>query len=231
MSLTAPGAARSPGSTLRRTLLALLAIHAGQVVTSDWLLEHVWDGEPPESRLRALRFHISRLRKELGDCAVVETHPGGYRLAVSAEQVDALAAEIRAKTVKREPDPSLAAEAYADVLALWRGAPFVDAAPCSVLDDEVARLAELQLAITEDYFEARLDSGAGRELVADLARATAHNPLRESLWAALITAQYRAGLQAEALRSYEQMRVILADSLGLDPSSDLQGVFIIPSEK
>ena len=212
----------SPGSALRRTLLALMAIHAGEVVTSDWLMEHAWDGEPPESRLRALRFHISRLRKELGEADLIETHPGGYRLAVSAGEVDALAAADRARVAKREPDPRLAAEEYADVLALWRGVPFVDAAPCAVLDDEAERLTELNRAITENYFEARLDSGAGRELVADLGRATTQYPLRESLWAALMIAQYRAGLQADALRSYEEMRVILADSVGLDPSTALQ---------
>ena len=211
-----------PGSALRRALLALLAIHAGKVVTADWLMENVWNGEPPGSGLRALRFHISRLRRELGESLVVETHPGGYRLAVSADQVDALAAEVRARAAKRESDPSLAAEEYADVLALWRGVPFVDAAPCSVLDDEAERLTELNRGIIEDYFEARLAAGGGRELVADLGRATTQHPLRESLWAALITAQYRAGLQADALRSYEQMRVILADSLGLDPSAELQ---------
>ena len=216
------GAPRTSGSALRRTLLALLAVHAGKVVTSDWLIEHVWDGEPPESRLRALRFHVSRLRQELGDKDLIETHPGGYRLAVSPEEVDALAAEVRALAVKRELDPSLAAQVYGDVLAMWRGVPFSDASPCSVLDDEAARLTELHRVITEDLFEARLDSGAGRELVADLTRATAQHPLRESLWAALITAQYRAGLQADALRSYEQMRVILADSLGLDPSRELR---------
>ncbi|HZX55298.1 MAG TPA: winged helix-turn-helix domain-containing protein, partial [Ilumatobacteraceae bacterium] len=119
--------AHPPGSPLRRTLLALMAIHAGKVVTSDWLMEHAWNGEPPQSRLRALRFHISRLRKELGEGdLVVETHPGGYRLAVSADEVDALAADVRARAAKRESDPSLAAEEYADVLALWRGVPFVD---------------------------------------------------------------------------------------------------------
>ena len=111
---------------------------------------------------------------------------------------------------------------YAEVLAMWRGSPFVDAAPCPLLDDEAGRLSELRLTITEDLFECRLDAGAGRELVADLSRATTRHPLRESLWSMLITAQYRGGLQADALRSYEQMRVMFADSLGLDPSSELQ---------
>jgi DNA-binding SARP family transcriptional activator len=56
------GTVRSPSSELRRTLLALLALRAGEVVSSDRLMEDLWDGEPPESGLRALRFHVSRLR-------------------------------------------------------------------------------------------------------------------------------------------------------------------------
>jgi predicted ATPase/DNA-binding SARP family transcriptional activator len=209
-------------SALRRTLLALLAMHAGKVLAADWLLEHVWAAEPPESGLRALRFHISRLRKELGDSDVIETRPNGYRLAVSADNVDALAVEAKARAAKLEPDRGIAADMSAEVLTVWRGEPFVDAAPCADLDDEAGRLDELRLTITEDYFQARLDAGAGRELVADLWRATTQTPLREALWSMLITAQYRAGLQADALRSYEQMRTTLAESVGLDPSIELQ---------
>lgn len=216
------GAVRPIGSALRRTLLALLALHAGKVLTADWLLDNAWHGEPPDSGLRALRFHVSRLRKELGDTDMIETRPGGYRLAVSAAEVDALAAEDAARAAEHEHDPSQAADSFADVLAMWRGQPFADAAPCQALDDESIRLGELRLVITENYFHARLASGAGREVVADLSRAAAQHPLREVLWSMLITAQYRAGMQADALRSYEQMRVLLADTLGLDPSTDLQ---------
>jgi len=38
----------------------------------------------------------------------------------------------------------------------------------------------------------------------------------------LITAQYRAGQQADALRSFDAMRAMLADTLGLDPSVELR---------
>jgi predicted ATPase/DNA-binding SARP family transcriptional activator len=216
------GAVCSIDSALRRTLLSLLAIHAGQVMTADWLLEHAWDGAPPESGLRALRFHVSRLRKELHDGDLIETRPGGYRLALVPEQVDALAVEQLTNSARLQPSPRVAARMYEEALALWRGTPFADAAPCAYLDDEAARLGELHLMITEGYFKVRLDSGDATELVADLIRATTQHPLRESLWASLITAQYRAGLQADALRSYEQMRSMLADALGLDPSSELQ---------
>ena len=215
-------AVHAPDSALRRTLLALLAMRAGEVLATDWLLEHAWGGAPPESGSAALRFHISRLRRELGDDSLIETCPGGYRLAVTADQVDALAVEERSQAARSERDSARAADTYAEVLAMWRGAPFVDAASCPLLDDEAGRLSELRLAITEDHLQARLDAGAGRELVADLSRATRQHPLRESLWSMLITAQYRAGMQADALRSFEQMREVLTDGLGLDPSNELQ---------
>jgi len=216
------GAVHAPDSALRRTLLALLAMRAGEVLTTDWLLEHAWGGEPPDSGLPALRFHISRLRKELGDTAVINTRAGGYQLAVGADQVDALAIEELVLAARLVKDAALAADMYAEVLAMWRGAPFVDVAPCPMLDDEAGRLGEVRVAVTEDLFRSRIDAGGGRELVADLSRATRQHPLRESLWSLLITAQYRAGLQADALRSYEQLRAMLAESLGLDPSRELQ---------
>lgn len=216
------GTVRSPSSELRRTLLALLALRAGEVVSSDRLMEHLWDGEPPESGLRALRFHVSRLRKELGETDLIETRPGGYRLSVRADQVDALDVEDRASRARHERDRDAVIGVYSELLAMWRGAPFVDVAPCSTLDDEAARLQALRLAITEDQFQARLDAGGGRDLVADLTRAAAQHPLREALWTMLVTAQYRAGLQADALRTYEQLRTTLAETLGLDPSPELQ---------
>ena len=216
------GVVRRPDSALRRTLLALLALRAGEVLSTDWLLEHAWAGEPPVSGLGALRFHVSRLRRELGEEGLIDTRPGGYRLVVSAEGVDALAVAAAAQAARFEADPAGAADMYAEMLARWRGAPFVDASACSMLDDEAARLEELRLAITEEYFRARLDSGAGRELVADLVRIVRDHPLRESLWTMLIMAQYRAGLQADALASYQQMRLMFTESLGLDPSSELQ---------
>ena len=214
--------AHAPGSALRRTLLAVLALHTGQVLSPDWLLEHVWDAEPPSSGVRALRFHISQLRKEIGSSDLIETVAGGYRLTANRDQVDALNIDERAREARRSNDPHTAADQFDAVLAMWRGTPFIDCAPCAALDDEGARLDGLHLTIVEEHLQARLDSGAGREVIADLIRATSQHPLREGLWAMLMTAQYRAGQQAAALRSYEQLRTLLADSLGLDPSIELQ---------
>ena len=48
------------------------------------------------------------------------------------------------------------------------------------------------------------------------------HPMRESFWALLMCAQYRAGRQADALASYQRARTTLADELGIDPGPALQ---------
>ena len=47
------------------------------------------------------------------------------------------------------------------------------------------------------------------------------HPLREQLWANLMLALYRAGRQAEALRTFQRARAILVDELGIDPGAEL----------
>ena len=182
------GSVRHSVSALRRTLMALLAIRPGWVVAPDWLLEHVWGDEQPDSGLRALRFHVSQLRKELGDAVSIETKPGGYRLVVARDSVDALIFEEQTRVARSETDDERAADVCAAALELWRGAPFGDAAGCATLDDEAARLEELRVTIIEHLYVRRLAAGAGGELIADLSRLVQEHPLREGLWSSLILA-------------------------------------------
>ncbi len=172
--------------------------------------------------MRALRFHVSRLRREVGDVVPIATRPGGYRLDVSRDAVDALVFEDSARRRAHEPDDARAAALCVATLGLWRGEPFIDAARCPTLDDEALRLEELRVGVIEHEQARRLAAGAGGELIAGLAQLVSEHPLREGLWSSLIVAQYRAGQQADALRSYEQLRTMLQETLGLDPSPELQ---------
>jgi predicted ATPase/DNA-binding SARP family transcriptional activator len=220
--VSAAGEVHVSGSPLRRTLVALLALRASEMVSADWLLEHAWGNRPPESRLRALRFHVSRLRRELPDPALIETCAGGYRLALPEAAVDALEVQSLVRQARNHADPRRAVVELERALSFWRGAPFVDASPCAILDDEAQRFAELHIAILDEYYVAHLETGATTDVIADLSRLVADHPLRESLWSSLITAQYRAGRQADALRSFEELRRLLAETAGLSPSPQLQ---------
>jgi len=215
------GTERQSGSALRRTILALLALHAGQVLSPDWLMEHVWGDDQPESGVPALRFHVSKLRKEIGKAVPILTRPGGYEMDVTRDSVDALRLDDAVHDTRVDEDERGAARCV-EALQLWRGQPFIDAAPCETLDHEATRLEEARMTIVERYQRCRLASGAAADLLPDLRQLVDEHPLREGLWWSLIVAQYRAGQQAEALRSYERLRTNLAELLGLDPSPELR---------
>ena len=216
------GTVHASTSALPAYVVGLFAMHAGRVLAPEWLLEHVWDGDVPGSGLRALRFHISQLRREVGHADLIETCPGGYRLRVAAGDVDVGAVESLVGAARAEVDDERAARLCTEALALWRGEPFVDVAPTSDLADEAVRLEDLRLTLTELGYRRRFDAGEGAELVPGLLRLTGEHPLREALWHVLIAAQYGSGRQADALRSYESLRSILVETLGVDPSPELR---------
>ncbi|HZX54139.1 MAG TPA: BTAD domain-containing putative transcriptional regulator, partial [Ilumatobacteraceae bacterium] len=219
--LSDDGVERQSGSALRRTILALLSLHAGQVLSPDWLMEHVWGEHQPDSGVPALRFHLSKLRKEIGNAVPIVTRPGGYLVDVPRDLVDALRLDDAVRDTRLD-EGQVGAARCLDALRLWRGQPFIDAAPCETLDHEATRLEEARMTIVEHYQRSRLASGAAAELLPELSQLVAEHPLREGLWSSLILAQYRTGQQAEALRTYERLRTNLAESLGLDPSPELR---------
>ena len=47
-------------------------------------------------------------------------------------------------------------------------------------------------------------------------------PLRERLWGWLMLALYRTGRQADTLAAYQQLRTVLGEKLGLEPSTELR---------
>jgi DNA-binding SARP family transcriptional activator len=53
------------GGQRQRGLIALLLLHANQVVSSSRLIEELWSDEATESHAGALQASVSRLRKSL----------------------------------------------------------------------------------------------------------------------------------------------------------------------
>src|SRR5215471_17749406 len=66
---------RLPGAK-PTALLALLAIHAGEVVETDRLVDGLWGDRPPRSAGAVLRTYVAQLRRVLG-AAAIETRPAG----------------------------------------------------------------------------------------------------------------------------------------------------------
>ncbi len=107
------------------------------------------------------------------------------------------------------------------LLGLWRGPPLVDCLHVTAVEHEQRRLSELRLSLAERHFNDRL-AADDMTIVGDLTGLCLEHPMRESLWAILVTAHYQAGDQAQALRTYDQLCRHLRDELGVSPTPQLQ---------
>ncbi|WP_245974247.1 BTAD domain-containing putative transcriptional regulator [Thermomonospora umbrina] len=206
-----------------RSLLALLLLEPGKVVTVERLIDGLYGESPPAGAANALQSQVSRLRRSLGG-GLVEFHPAGYRLAVEPDDVDVHRFErftAEGRRALAAGDRTGAAELLREGLKLWRGEALADVADAPFADAQVARLDELRAAATEDLAEAELTLGRHRDLVDELQRLVTRHPLRERARAQLMRALYGAGRQAEALAVFEDTRRTLAEELGADPSPEL----------
>jgi predicted ATPase/DNA-binding SARP family transcriptional activator len=207
-----------------RALLARLLTDANRPVPAELLIEDLWEGEPPRSASQTLQTYVSQLRKALGGDRVITT-AGGYQIVVGEDELDAARFEravTDARAALARSDTELATVLLRDALALWRGNPLADAQGAAWAAAECTRLEELRLVATETLIEARLAAGDNREVVASAESAVAQYPLRERLWALLMTGLYRDGRQADALHAFRRLRRHLNDELGIEPSPELQ---------
>ena len=208
----------------QQSLLAILLVHRGEVVTADRLIDDIYGGQPPPSAIRSLHVHLSRLRKALGDRSV-RTVQGGYVLDVERGSVDLDRLEDLAQQGRRAlsgGDAATASSAFTEALGLWRGAPLADFRYADWAQPEIARLEEQRPAILEDRAEAELALGHHGELVGELDALVHEHPLRERLRGQLMLALYRSERQAEALDAYQDARRTLVEQLGIDPGRSLR---------
>ena len=229
IEMSRDGRPRSPGGPKPTTLLALLAIRAGQIVSFEEIVDAIWGTEPPNQARAAVHTYVSSLRRSIaaahGD--VLLRSGGGYVLAVDPERVDVVrfdrdTALGRAALATGRLDE--AAARFTEALALWRGVA-LGGAQGWWAENERARLTELRFAAVEDRAEACLAAGKGADVVTGLRAAVADHPFRERLRGQLITALHQAGRQADAFAEYRQACAVLRDELGLEPGPTLRAAF------
>jgi DNA-binding SARP family transcriptional activator len=212
-------------------VLALLLLHANEVVSSDRLIDALWGESPPESAANMLQGYVSRLRKTLepenrrGEHERLVSRPPGYVLHVRADQLDAERFERLAREGRlllEDGNVSAAADRLRAALSLWRGGALADLAYEAFARADIDRLEELRLETLEDRIDAELALGRHQPLVAELRELVEQHPLRERLRAQLMIALFRSGRQAEALETYREGRRLLLDELGIEPGIALR---------
>jgi len=217
------------GSRQQRALLALLIVNVNRVVSTERILEEFWPDDP-EGKEKTLWVYISRLRSTLepdrearSRNTVLITRDHGYSLHLDPNDIDAFVFEQkveRGRTLVRD-NPTAASKGLSEALALWRGDVLEDFAYDEFAQAEIARLGELRLVATEDRIDADLRSGLHRDTIGELVGIAREYPLRERPVSLLMTALYRSGRQADALRAFQVYKRTVGEELGIEPSPEL----------
>ena len=208
------------GGRNQRALLALLLLNAGDVVSTDRLIDELWGEEPPRTAPTSLQNAVSQLRKLLSADRLV-TKPPGYVIRLEGDELDT-ARVLELVATARTADTEARVACLREAEALWRGPPLADFAFDAFAQSAIARLDELRLNVVEERIDAELELGRHADAVSELEALLAEHPLRERLRSQLMVALYRSGRQADALRVYQEGRRVLVDELGIDPSPSLQ---------
>jgi DNA-binding SARP family transcriptional activator/tetratricopeptide (TPR) repeat protein len=227
VDVTVDGVSRPVRGLRRKAVLAVLALHAGEIVSTDRLADVVWDEAAPLTVVNTLQHHVSYLRQMLGSKAAILARPPGYVLDLGnldpgSEATDVQVAERLIRQGAQAAGPTDSARHLQAALALWRGRPLVDVGGVPWLEEQARRLDQLWHRASRALFDARLELGEHAQLVPDLEHLTLGHPFDEQVHGQLMLALYRSGRQADALAAFRRLRRALGDELGIDPSEPVR---------
>jgi len=216
------------GRPHRRSVLALLALRANEIVPVCDIVDALWGDWPPPRARNQIHVYISALRCQLDHVGlgrgILQTHHVGYRLVVppGARDIDRLDGHVAAaRRLLGAGDLERAAEHLRQALSLFRGRP-LDGVEGDFARWEATLLQERRLALITEYARAEIARGHPETILADLFRHVRANPTHEALREQLMLALYWSGRAADALAVYRQGRQVLVDELGVEPGPALR---------
>jgi DNA-binding SARP family transcriptional activator len=234
LEVTENGRSVTPNASKARQTLAMLALHAGQVVTAPLLIEELWGSELPGKPLQSVQTYILILRRMInkarpgqGDTAksVLITAHGGYTLNVPPEDLDLRRYEQLAtagQQAMQSSDFEMASRLLRSALGVWRGPALVDVQLGNTLSVKVNSLEEHRLGVQETRIEADLRLGRHHVVLRELSELTARFPMHENVCIQYMTALYRSGRKWQALEVFRSLRNTLVSELGVEPSPQVQ---------
>jgi DNA-binding SARP family transcriptional activator/tetratricopeptide (TPR) repeat protein len=219
--------------TGERTVLGLLVLSEGAVVSVDNLVDALWPDSQPASAIAIVQTYISRLRTVLGRSTPdggerLGRDGSGYRLELTEHEVDLalfrrLLGDARSGRVAGET--RRACEAYDQALGLWYGEPFADVDAVRG-HSAIVRLVQERTAAILEYAEVASGAGWHALVLSPLRALVSQEPLDESAHAHLMIALAGTGRQGEALNLYEALRSRLDRQLGIHPGPVIQQALV-----
>lgn len=221
-------------ATKLRQVLAMLAVNAGRTVSTEQLIDELWPFGPPQTVKTIVQTYIYQLRRffcrgfrSLEGRDLLITRPDGYRLTVPRDNIDVFQFQHLmelGRSALRQGKANYSAEVLRKSLDLWRGPMPADVAAGPTLHGLSVYLEEQRLEAVSLRIEADLGNNRHREIVGELRTLVATHCLHELFHIRLMQALHRSGRRDEALNVYHQLRHVLDEELGLEPSPEAQEI-------
>lgn len=218
-----------------RTVLAVLLVNAGQIVTTSSLIRELWGDTPPISALRIVQTYILSSRKALSRASgmpvkrlkkvALTTHSGGYMFDGSFASLDCAAfhrLSLTGRHALHGGDHETGIAHLDQALSLWRGPALADVVRGPILDTRQRQFEESRLCALECLAELKIKTGRSFEAIADLAALTFEYPHHEGFHSQYMRALESSGRRAQALEVFRRLRTNLVSEFGIEPGAPLQ---------
>jgi DNA-binding SARP family transcriptional activator len=246
ISVRLTGARVQIGDAKHRLMLAMLVAAEGRLVSTEQLIDQIWDDHPPRTARDLIHSYASDLRRclEVGLAGASEMlprhHDGGYQLLADRDSVDLYRFRdlaSRARSLAGHDDPRAVA-LLRHALSLWDTGTRADPGDGPLTDLNATPVADCKWlegyrqALREEHrtaliacLEAQLRLGEHEPLTAKLADLAALDPLDERIAGLLMIAYYRIGRQARATQVYQRIQRRLRSELGVEPRPSLKELY------
>ena len=216
-----------------RLLFAYLVAKHGRPVPRDELADVLWGDAPPATWEKALSVLVSKLRAVLSEsgldgASALTAAFGCYQLDLpESAWVDVLAAERAVQEAEEllETDELESATASAALAESVTRSPFLPGDDGPWVEERRRELAEIRARALSALAETSLRTDRAGEAVRWAGLAIEAEPFRETGYRLLMEAHAAAGNRAEALRTYDRCRRLLAEELGAYPSPETESIY------
>lgn len=209
------------GTPYQRALMALLALRAGAVVSTEEAIDQLWPERVPASPHASVHTYVSRIRRLLAPYGIVlQTRTAGYRLTLPREDVDSFAFERAVEQAREERsrgDHPAAVASLDRAARLWRGPALVDLHQWRFAAAAAVRLEDARVEAEALRHRLALTIGCREGVVGSLGRLLDAHPTHEQVAELLMWALCEEGRKVEALVVYQDIADRLRRVFGVDP--------------
>ncbi|SDC91418.1 AfsR/SARP family transcriptional regulator [Actinokineospora iranica] len=223
------GQSRNLGHRKPRALLALLLLNPNKRVSTDLLIENLWDDDRPPDARKTLRTYAARARNALirsRSPADLKTVDGGYLIEVYAQLIDYhrfTSLVNRGHTAVRKGDHIAAATHFDQAVSLWRGKPLADLDTARGRETADSLIDNDLLPAHHGLFDAKLHLGEHEFVLHRLRSLRTEHRHDETFAIQWMRALHGSGRAGQVTTFYRGFVKRIEQELGVPPSATLEG--------